>query len=164
MNKLKEGDIIRWHYTAEELARITQHTSKIPYWCNSQIGEVKLSQDGSILYIEDTYWSSGHNKLFTINDDLDKLIDYEIVGNYGDLVQGFTTDRQSYKAEDLLDLSHSNCSPRLYRKRDAVKCIEVMQRHKEKKIAEIKARIANLERDLVRLVNLEITTETTYID
>jgi hypothetical protein len=104
MIELKEGDVYRWRYTDEIIARRRGHvTSGTIYWCEDQQAIVR----NGTLY--DTYWA-GH-RLSPCGDQHAKNladVELEFVCNWNDIEYIEPHAVKNYDAADVFDLSYQH--------------------------------------------------------
>lgn len=119
----REGDYFRWRWTEKELACRGPN----PYWCASGIAIVRKG------VLRDTYWSAGSTaSKWWRREHADEQLVLEFVANVDDLVvvaeHARVRDRDwartVYRAEDLVDLSHSNGGT-IYIRKGAKHCLGV---------------------------------------
>lgn len=150
MNAPKVNDIYRWKFI-DDMNK--DHTSL--YWCCSRIC---VYRENGKFY--DTYWGSGSNKSFTI-DDINSKIDLEYIGNFDELEDVEKTQRAYYNDEDCVDISHSNARGGFYIKKNAKKSLDKMKRvhkriiyhlqneikWKQQRLDDMKERLQNFNED-----------------
>lgn len=127
--KIQDGDFYRWSYKANH-PRLRDVS---PYWCCSRIARVL----GGMLV--DTYWYGGDNRSWPLADAVEQL-DLEFVANVADLdtaPANLSGPRgrvlfESYRREDVVDLSHAN-GGQVYLRKGAQPCLDVQIAHWEGK-------------------------------
>lgn len=109
----QEGDIYRWTYKD-----IGSNTSTTAYWCKSQIAYFKDSK------LFDTYWSD--RSIWFPLETVEKVLNLEYIENFNNLEE-LKDNKEYYKEEDIIDLSHPNSYGKLlYKKKGAGRNRQVM--------------------------------------
>jgi len=102
---MRDSDIYRWNWNQKEKdKRKDQCDAGTLYWGYSCIGI--WNEERGWLY--DTFWSSGDNKSFSL-EDIERKLDIKFVANINDLkpVSGSYVF-ENYDDSDCVNISHSN--------------------------------------------------------
>jgi len=150
--EIKLNDVYRFRYNEELIKNKFE-----PYWCFDGQLVVKQSNNGE-LYLEDTYWCSGNNKIFTLNEALQKGT-LEFICNLDDVEECFIWDLDYYADEDLFNLSYQhNYYKKYYKRKGAKKSVKKMKaileekiKHTEQMIEWKKNQLKNLKDELEKL-------------
>lgn len=128
--EIKLNDVYRFCYNDEWKRKIFD-----PNWCFD--GQLIVKERNGKLYLEDTYWNSGENKTFTLEETLEKGT-LTFICNLDDVVECRECDTQYYADEDVFDLSYQHyCYEKYYIKKDAKRSAEKMKYVLNDKIAKL---------------------------
>jgi hypothetical protein len=142
--ELKLNDVYKFRYNEDYIKN-----NSYPYHCFDGQLIVKQKSDGS-LYLEDTYWSCGDNKWFTLEKAL-KQGTLEFICNLEDVEKCDRDDYKYYNEDDIFDLSYqSGCYARYRKKKGAVRSAEVMRRTIKRGIEKAQSDIQWAERQIER--------------
>lgn len=162
--KIKENDYFTFRYDTDSYTGVGD-----PYWCFDGRLVAKKNKDGSI-FLEDTYWGSGNNRTFTV-EEVSKLGKIEFVCNLDevDFIDKHYT--HYYDDCDVFNLGHQhNCYSRFAIKRGAkkskIKMIYVLTAKKDKLINDVVSNNREIERiasDIQELNNPNVNINDIYI-
>ncbi|WP_291566805.1 MULTISPECIES: hypothetical protein [unclassified Clostridium] len=131
---LKLNDVFDFRYNEKWLDKTFE-----PYHCFDGQLIVKQNRNGE-LYLEDTYWTSD-NKTFTLEQALERGY-LKLKCNLNDVEECSKCDLNYYADEDLFDLScQHGCYKSFYKKKDAKRSKEKMERVLNEKICSIESNI-----------------------
>lgn len=139
--ELKLNDVYRFRYNDPSKNYNSYHCFD---------GQLIVKQKASSnLYLEDTYWCSGGNRTFTLEQALreGKL---NFVCNLNEVEKINESELKYYADEDIFDLSYQHsCYKKYVKRKDAVRCPEKMERVLIRKIEELEH---NIEWENARLI------------
>ena len=151
MIEFRNGDVFTWKYKPEEEDRRYNSGVHTAYWCKSRIAIVK---DGQLI---DTYWHGGGDSSVL---DIDQ-IELEFQCNANEATRINRWERNYYRPEDVMDMSHPNNSGApVYLKADAKRDPDIMRdffRHKIE-CAESDVRMAQSRADEYRNALADVET------
>jgi hypothetical protein len=143
--ELKLNDIYKFQYNEKYCKQLFE-----PYHCFDGQLIVRQGNAGD-LYLEDTYWSSGGNKTFTLDQALVKGI-LEFICNIEEIEKIGESEMNYYANEDLFDLSKQHhCYNEYYKRKGAKKCPVKMERVLIRKIEKIEHNISWENSQLIRV-------------
>lgn len=132
--EIKSNDVYRFCYNDEWKKKIFD-----PNWCFD--GKLVVKERNDRLYLEDTYWSYGDNKTFTIEEALEKG-SLTFICNLDDVVECRKYDTQYYADEDIFDLSYQHhCYEKYCIKKNAKRSAEKMKEVLKEKIEDEERKI-----------------------
>lgn len=141
--ELKINDVYKFRYNEEYLEKLFE-----PYHCFD--AQLIVKQGIHNLYLEDTYWSTGNNKTFTLEQALEKGT-LEFVCNLDEVEEIRSYDMRYYDDNDLFNLSRQhNCYGEYYKRKSAKKSAKKMEQVLIDEIKEIEHAIKSKEWDLKR--------------
>lgn len=155
--KLRVNDVYQFQYHQEIREKLVN-----PYWCFDGQLVVRQNSKGE-KYLEDTYWNTGNNRRFTLEEALEQGT-LRFICNL-DEVESITKYEfeNYYDAEDTFDLSHQHGHyPAYFKKKGAKISIKRRKEVLKQKIEELEIHIENKQlelkrrkEDLARLENRE---------
>jgi len=150
--KLKLNDVYKFHYNEVWSKKIFE-----PYWCFD--GQLIVKERNEQLYLEDTYWNSGDNKTFTLEEALEKGT-LTFICNLDDVEKIGELDTQYYDDKDIFNLSYQHhCYIKFCIKEGAKRSADKMKAVLNAKIAESKREIewetVQVKRNVEKLQELE---------
>ena len=152
------NDVWQFNYNEEYLSKHKDWYD--PYHCFDGQLIVKQKEDGQI-YLEDTYWNSGDNRIFTPKEAI-KQGNLVFKCNLDDTVQSSYSDYRYYNEEDIIDVSTQHHSyVRYRRKKDAKRSKRKMLDYTEREIDSLIRDIEHCQHNISRYKELQEEIETT---
>ena len=132
--ELKLNDVYKFNYNIIWSRKIFE-----PYWCFD--GQLIVRKRNGKLYLEDTYWFSGENRTFTLEEALEKG-NLTFVCNLDDVKECRECDIQYYDDKDIFNLSYQKgCYKKYCIRKGAKRSADKMKTVLNEKIAESKRKI-----------------------
>lgn len=142
-----EDDVVRWRFSEN-----TKFRSNNRYWCKSQFAI--LNKKGMFA---DTFWHGGDKFVFEPNS---YEVELTYLGNLNDYEPCGRDVFRYYRAEDIMDISHSNDSKAIYLRRGAKKNAAVMFAAIEKEIQDAQSKSDWYSRRVQQLKETRIKLQT----
>lgn len=159
---LREGDVYSFRYNEEETKKRFE-----PYHCFDGQLIVRKYGEGGEMRLVDTYWGSGDNRTFTLEEALNKG-HLAFKCNLSDVEEIREWEKIYYDDSDLFDLStQHHCHNRYAKRKGAERSKEKMMLTLLDKITSSQHKIQSLQKDIERaeenLKKLEAGDTSIYI-
>lgn len=142
--ELKLNDVYKFQYNEKHRTQMYD-----PYHCFDGQLIAKIGNVG-YLYLEDTYWNSGGNRRFPLEQAL-KQGTLTYICNLDEIEKISESDMSYYADEDVFDLStQHHCYKAFYKRKNAEKSFDKMERVLIRKIEEIEHNISWQNSSLIR--------------
>ncbi len=130
-------------------------------------GQLIACKHGDGLRLEDTYWNSGDNRVFTLEEAL-RLGTLEFVCNLNDVEKSHKSDLKYYDNKDIFDLSYQHhCYESYYRrkgaKRSKTKMLETVNKKLVEAQREAEYQMRKIEQLSATRTKIELDDLTVYI-